>query len=167
MLKSGPIISKVYFKNLNFLHAVLNTGALVVAAFIYYFSMDSEIVDSDEIPGYLTTVGIVLAFVGVFASAYIYKSKALSLQGKESLSDKLVEYRKASIVSWVVLDVAIVGNLVVYFLNQNELLLYIALFLVALMFLKRPSRRRCIDSLALGKKDEELIMNPDAVVTEY
>ncbi len=165
MNKTVRKTSGVFFKDLMVIHASLNTGVLILAAFFYYFSMESG-AEEGEIPGWWSTVAIVVAFAGVFFSAYTYKSNSLALRSNDNLSEKLVAYRKASIASWIILDVAIIVNLAIYFINQNELLLYIALFLVALMFLKRPSKGRAIDSLDLGKKEREKIEDPDAVVVE-
>lgn len=130
---------------------------------IYYVSGGGSD-DTPEHLSYLTTVGIIIAFGGVFFSAYIYKSKTLALREVKDLEIKLQQYHSTSITSWAVLQFAILANLIFFFLALNDLLFFIALFLIGLLFLKRPSRSRCADSLSLNKQEIQIINDPDSIV---
>ena len=159
--------SKEYFKFLIYIHFAFNLGALVIAFFLYYTYLgnpaDPNVAEDLSI---LTTLGIIIAFGGVFFSAYTYKSKTLGLREVKNLSEKLSEYKSVSIISWTILEFSTLINIVFFFLTGNELLFYIALFLIALMFLKRPTRSRCRDSLGLNKEETRTIMSPDSIVIE-
>lgn len=159
----GSLRSSEYFRNLTLLHYGLMVGGLLVSLVFYYVSGGGSD-DSPEHLSYLTTVGIIIAFAGVFFSAYLYKSKTLTLREEKDLEKKLRQYYSTSIKSWAILQFAILSNLVFFFLVLNDLLFFISLFLIGLLFLKRPSRNRCEDSLSLNKEEIRIINDPDIIV---
>lgn len=152
-----------YFRKLTILHSALLVSAILITFIFYYLGGDPQ--EEESVQMY-TTIGIVVAFAAVFASAYWYKSKSLSLQKSEDLSEKLSEYRAVSQKTWMIMEVGIVINVILYFMGGGELLLYIALFLIVMFFLKRPSRQRCIDSLALNKAEQTKITDLNAVIID-
>jgi hypothetical protein len=102
---------------------------------------------------------------GITTSLIITKSRLGMIKEKNSLSEKLTDYRSVVIVKLALLEGPAFFAIVSYLLTADPLFLGIAAFMIVLFFINRPGREKLVQDLELSQKDIDFLNNPDSIIT--
>jgi len=144
---------KEWLNQLVILHSALVIGVIIIAFIIYY-------VGEPKLGGFKNSpipsadiIGAVLAFFGIIASNFIYRSRLPGIQKIPGLSDKLLQYRGTLLISYALLEFACLANIILAFISGNIFNLYIAIVLAILFFFKRPVKDKIFKDLMLSNEE--------------
>jgi len=159
--------SKEYFRSLMIVHAALLAGQ-VIFLFISFFLNASGLIiaDSGDLDRIFTIVVPLFVLAGITTSLVLTKTRLTQIREKGSLNEKLTEYRSAFIVKLALLEGPSFLAIVCYLLTANPLFLGLAVFMIVLFFINRPTREKVSAELELHQHDIDLIDKPDSVITD-
>lgn len=144
---------KEWLKQLVLLHGALIIGVILVSFMIYYIAQpmaggyEGRPIPSPDI------IGVVLAFVGIIASNFIFRSRLPKIQKVDGLDHKLLQYRATLIIRYAILLFVCLSNIILAFLTGNIFNLYIALVVDVLFFFKRPIKQKIFKDLMLSQDE--------------
>ncbi|MCX6316076.1 MAG: hypothetical protein NTW29_02205 [Bacteroidetes bacterium] len=105
----------------------------------------------------VTAVGVVAAACMLGARSYYKKTMAMGEGTLYLLSDKLNHYRAAFIIYMALCEGPAIFSVIILLLTGKFIVLIITALLLAMMWLKVPTRSRIIQELKLDWREKELI----------
>ena len=142
-----------FFKTLSIIHLALVGGILVFGA-ITYFNNGSFEANADPNDIFIYVVPIVAAF-GYFMSQFLFKKQLQSINRTDELSTKMSKYLSASIVMYALIEGPAFLAIFEYSFSGNALFLVIAIFLVAYLYMQKPTQRKFMDNVPLTMEDKK------------
>ncbi len=144
---------KDWLKQLLLMHTALTVGALLIIIVFYYIS-DMTFGGYEIRPGFLIEfIGLFIAIAGVFFSQLMFKRSLPKIRGLSTLDDKLFEYKKSSILSFALLEGGCLINAVFAYSTGNLFSIMIALAVLAILYLKRPTQQKVFTDLKLSEEE--------------
>ena len=137
-----------YLKILSFLHLGILATPLILALFFYFQIQEAHLSFSDSEDMFLAIVPII-AMAGIFLADFLFRKMAKSIPTNMGLKDKLARFQTACIVSYALLEGAALFSIVIFYNTQNFAYLFIGLFLLFYLYLKRPTKDKVEDLLNL------------------
>lgn len=139
-----------YIKSLSNLHAIFFGGqfllALILAGLVYVGYLTSY--PYEAFSGTLAFFGLAIFVFCRLISQYLYKRRVSEISdNNQSLKKKLDQYMSASIQRWVIMEFAILFNIILIYLSGNWILLIINLLMIVLFFLMRPTTSKTLEEL--------------------
>lgn len=142
------------FKQMNIIHAALCIGCALIIFIMYTLvNQDKSAVPSENI--FFTVIGVVIAFVNVLLSRVLFFMRTQQGQTITDFGQKINIYRAAFIVQMAMLEGAAIINVVFYFITKNKLHFFIAIGVLLLMIMRRPTRSMAAITL-FSAKDENI-----------
>ncbi len=163
------LTSKQYFRSLTIVYFALIAGLVfftVIAVFLNFQLSEFAKNNNENFKQTMLIVSLIFAFSGIAVSLLIFRKKLEKVWQKNTLSDKLNEYRGALIAKYAALEVASMFAIVAFMLCGDFILIVIAVVLILYMTIQRPSKERASIHLMLTYKDQQLINDDDAIVCE-
>jgi len=132
---------KPEIKVLIFLHRSLLMGQVILIALIYFTSTRMNNTTPNQDFGKALQTVVAIATIGCVAAGFIiFKKKVTSLQqGTQSFSEKLTQYRTASIIKYALLQGPCLFSMILFFLNKNPSSLFLSLILIVLFSMQTPA----------------------------
>jgi len=121
-------------RSLKVVHFALQFGSLSTVVLLYFFcSVQKTIsVDLDA----LLIVGFIVGLIAVVGSHVLFKQKVAEM---DSLPDEQPGMLRAAYVSrWALLQGAIIVSSIIFFMNGNQVHLFIALFAFTFLMSAKP-----------------------------
>lgn len=145
---------KLPFKQLVILHAALMMGPLSFVAIVFFIHSDPFIFGFD-LSNPLPIVAIAFSSSALFLSRFLFTKMISSFDTQASASDRFEVYRRASIVSWALVEGSALFNCIVAMLTGSSLFLIISVFLIAYLFYLKPSKSKAVEILGTDESDFE------------
>lgn len=152
---------KEYFSLLN----IVYVGMLITPCLFLLFALvvtEPNSFSEHDIP-YLIAVGVVM-FLG-FTLAYSYSQKKIKeAKLKRGLREKLINYRKALFVPWIILDIIIIFSIACYMIAGEHIFVCTAIFSLVILLLNKPGLKSLIDRLDLKRDEQRILENPNSAL---
>lgn len=140
------------FKILNIIHAALCAGVIVILVlFRYLVKKETAPAENNVL---FEVAGVVIAFICVMSSRFLFFMRTKSALSVASLKEKIDIFRSAFIVQMALLDGAAVTNCLFYLIGKNDLNFFVGLGVMLLMLFRRPTR--VMAAMVLFNPNEDL-----------
>lgn len=140
------------FKQMNIIHAALCIGcALVIYVMYTLVNQDKNAVPVENI--IFTVIGVAIAFINVLLSRVLFFMRTRQAQTISDLGQKINIFRAAFIIQMALLEGAAIVNIIFYFITKNKNHFFIAIMVLLLMIVRRPTRSMAAITLFASKDD--------------
>lgn len=140
------------FKQMNIIHAALCIGcALVIFVMYNLVKQDENVIPSANI--IISVLGVAIAFINVMLSRFLFFMRTRQGQTTNDFSQKINIFRAAFIIQMAMLEGAAIINIIFYFLTKDKLHFFIAIGVLLLMVMRRPTRSMAAITLFSSKDD--------------
>ncbi|MDX2302421.1 MAG: hypothetical protein NW226_06450 [Microscillaceae bacterium] len=159
--------SKQYLTSLTIIHLGLLMGQVIFGVIAFFlnsqedFSTEGDNSDLRNIFIYLVPF---LILSGVSAGFFMMRSRLSMIQQKNSLAEKLQEYRTVLIMKYALMEGPALVALVAYLLTADLMFLGLAALVIVFFVLERPSKDKIIMDLALNSEGRSALQNPETKV---
>ena len=120
--------------------------AFILAGLVYMGYLTSY--PFEGVSGTVSFFGVAVFVFCRLISQYLYKSRISEISDNhQSLKKKLDQYMTASIQRWVIMEFAILFNIILIYLSGNWVLMIITLLMIVLFFLMRPTTSKTLEEL--------------------
>lgn len=140
------------FKQMNIIHAALCIGCALIL-FIMYTLVNQ---DKNAVPAtnmIFTVLGVAIAFINVLLSRILFFMRTQQAQTISDFGQKINIFRAAFIIQMAMLEGAAIINAIFYFLTKDKLHFFIAIGVLLLMVMRRPTRSMAAITLFSAKDD--------------
>ncbi|GGF34648.1 hypothetical protein [Echinicola rosea] len=164
-MKTQPQTSKAYFKNLTILHGMLLVAQIAFFTAAYFFT-DRSMVSNEELNSLFTYLIPVLVLAGIAGSNLLFRKQLAKLIETDTLKVKLTGYLSSLVIKYALLEIPAMLSIVAYFITANYLFLGMAVVVLIVFVLDRPSMGRTITDLQLSMAERQKVENPHEEVAE-
>lgn len=164
-MKTQSQTSKDYFKSLNVLHGMLLMAQIAFLLAAYFFT-DRAVVNNDELDAVFRYLIPVMVLAGIAGSNLLFKKQLAKLVEMTALKAKLTGYLSSLVVKYAILEIPAMMAIVAYFITANYLYLWMAMVVLVVFILDRPSMGRVIADLQLSLSERQKVENPNEVIAE-
>jgi hypothetical protein len=165
-MENNQQTTRSYFKMLSIIHFFLVLGIVLFGLVVTFIITDFQHPDNDsdlaKLFVYLVP-GMVIA--GIVASNMISTFKLNALNTNSDFNVKLKGYSEILIIRYVFLDFPSLFALVVVFMTSNINYMVYAGLLVALLIIKRPTKKLVIADLELEQKEISFLEDPNSIIS--
>ncbi len=163
-METIKMTSGAYFKSIKIVHLALVIGVVFFTLISVFLQFNGFGTVGHELTNILLIVVPIIALVGVFASAFLFKKKLNGINGRSNLKEKMEDYRSALIVKLALIEGPSFFTIIAFLLTGNYIFLGIAVMLIIVFLIYKPSQTKFINDLELTNKELDLINNADAVI---
>jgi hypothetical protein len=164
-MEPKPQTSQEYFRTLKIIFFALILGQVFFALVSYLLNKDMAMtVLEKELINVLKYLLPVFILGGYLSSKLMFSKNLKTAISRQTLSEKLTDYRTALIIRFALLEGASFITTLVYLLTGNAIFLGFAVIVIVIFLTMMPSAARAVKDLQLNVYDEQKISNPDAVI---
>lgn len=140
------------FKTIQIIYGALIFGIVVFTIVVFTMvEIPNYIIDLKDI---YTIVVPITAVGGVFLSNFLYQNFINKISASDLLSSKLAQYQTATLIKGACLEAPALLAVVATFLSNNIVFLFIAMLLVAVMYLKFPKKEKFAAEVKLSFEEK-------------
>jgi hypothetical protein len=161
------LTTQEYFRKLSIIHGAMLTGMILLTLVGIYISQVSPIViDNELFRRVLLGLIPLVAIMGIYIGARLFKTRLLPLREKQHLKEKLGGYTALLLLFLALLEGPALFSIMGFILTGNYLFLGITLLLFFIFIMNKPSRDKIEADLALGSHESAILDDPYAIVAE-
>ncbi len=158
--------SREYFRSLQMVYIALIAGQVFFGVVSFYLNQFADFgAPGKELRDIFIYIVPLFIIGGTAASLLVFKNRLKVSAGKTSLNEKMTDYRAALIVRYALLEGPSFLALVVYLLTGDLLFLGMAGLIVLFFLTIMPTINKGVKDLELSPADEQLLNDPNAVIT--
>jgi len=166
-METKPLTSKEYFRTLQIIHLALIAGLLFFGLLAVFLINSGEfIVELKELKKTFFILVPVFVIGGYLGGRILFKKSMETAGKKESLPEKMADYRSALIVKYALLEGPSMLAIIAYLLTGDLSFIIIAAFIIAIFLTLRPNAGRAISDLNLNNYEIENIQDPNFTITQ-
>lgn len=128
---------KDYFKHLNLIHKGIIGGIILLIVIIKLVVKQAEEFPFDK---KISTLVLVLTIILMIVSSWFFKKKCASVKQASSLLKKLNTYKNQFLIQMVILQIAMVLNVILWMFGGANIHLYITLMIMVYTIAKAPTK---------------------------
>lgn len=129
----------------------------IFIAFALYFLHDMNIIQTDFTNfEYLPLIVLIINTTSILSAKYFFTARN-RIDVKFSINEKIDKYRSNSLLIIAVLDFVNIVNIIIYFLTGSGIYLLVALLVLILFIVYRPSKIKFADTSLSSHEKSELI----------
>jgi hypothetical protein len=166
-MKTKSQTAKDYFKTLTLIYYSIIAVQFAFGLFAYlYTAGGGSLVPGENFRGtliYLVPVFVIGGFVG---GNMFFKKRLDATKTKNGLTEKMAEYRSASIVRYALLEAPYFFSIVAYLLTKDLLFIGFGGMIILFFLTIKPTKEKAANELELNATEKNKINNPDAVIAE-
>lgn len=144
-------------KALTILHLALIVAQvifLLISLVISYTNDISSVSPLKEYANQLITVCIVLGIAGYLGGNMIFRKRLDAInENANSLRQKINDYRAACIIRWALLEAPILFCIILFYVTNNSIQLFVAAAFIILFFTTRPSLQKVASDLRVNEEE--------------
>lgn len=148
-------------KALHILHKALFAGQvlfLLIASFITYGGKVQSASSLSLYPNQILLLCIGIGIAGYLAGNFLFRKKLAQINSdSKSLTEKLNDYRSASITRWAMMEFATLFCIILFLVAKINMLLIVAVALILLFLATSPSLRKTASDLNVSETEIEQI----------
>jgi hypothetical protein len=163
-MESMAFTSGSHFRSIKIIHFGLVTGVVFFIIVVLLVQFKGFGTFSEDIKVILLVVTSVFTFFGVFAGQFAYKKKIEEGKSKSRLIEKLDIYRSALIIKLALIEGPSFFAVVSYLLTGCYIFPGIALLLIVVFLMYRPTPDNFIMDLDLSPDEAAIVNNPEAII---
>lgn len=138
---------------------------LVVLSFFLAFALvitEANNFSEHDIP-YLISNAIIM-LLGFFIAYSYFQKKTKEAKQKRGLREKLMNYQKALLVVWIIVDIITCFSIVFYIISGEHVFVCTAIFSLVILLLNKPSLSNLIEKLDLEENEQRIMQNPKSAI---
>jgi hypothetical protein len=158
--------SKDYFKAMDIMFFALLAGQFMFALIVLIFSQMGIIAGGFDISVTNIFIGVLIVFIGscLFASNFVFKNKLKSIDAMAPLSNKMAEYRSASIIKWALLEGPSFLAIIFTFLTGNLIFLGFSGLVMIYFFTMKPGAEKAANEMGLDYEEKQRLTDPETLL---
>ena len=160
------LTSRQYFAKLQTIHAGIIAGVVIFGALSFLIPNATALQD-DELLTILEYVTLAVVLAGVGSGLMQYRRRIPVIANHENMQHKMASLYSAQISRWTMMALPPVVCAVNYWVMHSIIFLAAFGFLVSILAILFPSKKKTIRDLQLIPKDIEVIQKSDAVVAVW
>jgi hypothetical protein len=166
-METKPQTSREYFRALQIIFYALIAGQVSFALVSVFLNQMSDFSSGTEDLRKIFLI-IVPVFVigGYLGSRFLFKNNLKTARSRESLTEKMNDYRAACVVRYALLEGPSFLAIITFLLTGDYVFLGITGFIIAIFLTIIPSQDKAVFELELNPYEEQKIRDPDAVISE-
>ncbi|MDR1181088.1 MAG: hypothetical protein LBL13_03820 [Bacteroidales bacterium] len=158
------ITSRQYFKRLTTVYYVLVVGLSVFVILTGIFlKLEGQLYEFESIKAFFIMTPLITV-IGFFCSKIVFKRSLEKLSYKEDLIKKMRGYRWALRAKYAFLAVPSFLTIVVTIITGEKTFLSLAVLLILLLFIEKPSSIKAAKELDLYSENAQTVRNPDKII---
>jgi hypothetical protein len=148
---------KNQLKITNVIYITLAIGLILFFMIVMYLMENQSITTVQKLDSFFTIVIPLFGLLMMYLSRFLFNKMIAKLSVDADLSQKIVQYRTAKIISWALIEGASFLALVAALLTLNYLYIAVLIFLFGYFLLSRPSKESFIKDLHLTSEQSDKI----------
>lgn len=145
------------FKTISIFHIAMCVGLIaIVAVFRFIVKQDNTASTPNQT---MEIIGIAVGFIGIISARLLFFKQVKTAHTVSALKDKIAIFRNAFIIQMAILEAAALLNAVLYFITKNDMHFFIAVGIILLMIVRRPTRAMAGMTLFTSMEDKQVIYN--------
>jgi hypothetical protein len=144
-----------YLKSLKIVHRVLLTGQCIMLAIVLYLVMQQTMpAAKPALDKTLQVIALLVSFAVVFGATAVFKKRIAVINNTMgNLAEKSNHYRKANLIQWAMVEVAVLFSISCFLLTGNYAFAALAIALMLFFALLGPSRLKTMLQLQLNEQE--------------
>lgn len=155
--------SKQYFKSLKLIHIALMIGQVSFASVAFLINSLEPIAMTELNDTFLILVAV-FTLGSLAAGKLVAKNKLKAAKQKQTLSEKLDDYRVLIITKLALLELPVFFAIVSFILTSNLTFLGLSGLVLIIFIIQAPTQDKLIDDLELTYAEKTLIEDPESNV---
>lgn len=152
-----------YFRTLLILFGALLMGQLAMLGVFYFVPIPVNAALPREVLKYYVPAGTIL-LIGL--AWWVRQNRVQAARAQPDLLGKFRGYRLALVLSYALLEIALLVPAVVYFISRDPSVLMLAALPLAVFIFMRPDRTKLIAELDLSQQEQMALEDPGTIVSE-
>jgi hypothetical protein len=143
-----------YLKSLKIVHRALLAGQCIMLAIVLYLVMQQSMpAAKPALDKTLQVIALLVSFAVVFGAAAVFKKRLAVINNMGNLAEKSNHYRKANLIQWAMVEVAVLFSISCFLLTGNYAFAALAIALMVFFALLGPSRLKTMLQLQLNEQE--------------
>jgi energy-converting hydrogenase Eha subunit A len=162
-MDNTTITSGAYMKQLKLVHKIMVTAivlfSLIVVIILKTANVDLAVQKSASFHSYAQFIIPILAIGALFGGSYMFKKMidSINAQPQLKLSEKLNQYRSASILRWSCIESPMILSAIIYLMTGKYFYLIILFLFFVLFILYTPHEEKVKMHLNLSSKEASIM----------
>jgi len=133
---------KTQQKALSILHLAICFGAILLILILHFVVKPIDLSNLSSKVGSMAMVGLCISSVNVLLANLIFKKKTASIGTDQINESNMTQFAGAYVFKWVLMEGAIIVNVLLYFFAESHaMLIVISLLLLLLLYVSKPKFR--------------------------
>ncbi len=138
----------------NILFLSLLIGQLLFMAVAVFVVQTGKVGTPDEgLDSIFLIVVPLFGMTAMFVSRFIYNKKVESIISENDKLKRIIVYRTSKIISWAIIEGAVIFSSVIYMRSNNNIYIATAFFLFGFFIMNRPSKDQFKEVCNLSESD--------------
>ncbi len=163
-MENSEISSRTFFSTLALIHAGMVVGLVLFLSIAFYINASGGYKGNIELDVFIWVIPLV-AVSGIIASILIFRVKTRKARGIEDFVSRLWAYKTTLIIRWALLEGPALLAIIGYLISGEMPFFSIAVMLIMILLISRPSRKKLIMDLQLSSIEKILIDDPAAMIS--
>ncbi len=163
-MENSEISSRTFFSTLALMHAGMVVGLVLFLSIAFYINASGGYEGNIELIVFIWVIPLV-AVSGMIASILVFRAKIQKARGIEDFVSRLSAYKTALIIRWALLEGPALLAVIGYLISGEILFFSIAVMLIMILLISRPSRKKLAMDLQLSSIEKILINDPAAMIS--
>lgn len=167
-METNQLTSGAYFKSMQIVYYALFAGPLFMGIILFFlYQTGSLAATAQDLRDIFIYIVPLFAVGGLVSSNLMFRSLLTKIKSRQTLKEKMTEYRSALVVRYALLEGSSFFSIVAYLLTGDILFLGIAGLIILYFLLLKPTIARAVKDLELNPDDEHSLNDPDKVIFEF
>ena len=146
---------KDFHRKIAIIHGALFFGQAIFAIIAWILNINGTLKIVEKSFNFLLPI-IIFIIIGVFAASFfVFRSRLVLVKGVKVTEDKLNSYNAALIMKYALLEMATFFALICFLLTSIKIYFIIAVIVILIFALNRPTKDKLISDLEFVHNDDE------------
>jgi hypothetical protein len=154
-----------YTKNILRTYSILLLGIMAPPVFFLviatFLQLQGEFADNKHMEEILMPLTAGIAILGILGNGMVFRMLVAKARPDQNLLQKLQTYQTGFIARLAILEAPALMCGIGYMLTGNAIFIGIALALLFMMVIRRPSLAEIMEKLPLSREEEALLQDPE------
>ena len=140
------------------IYSSIFTGLILFLIVVILIIQDSNAEGGNNLDKIFTVIVPIFGLLIMVISKLVYNKLVSGYLSMTDLVEKIMRYRTAKIISWVMIEAACLFALVATMLTTNYLYTAVVIFLLGYLFMLKPSKESLIRDMQLNSAESDIVL---------
>lgn len=148
---------KSRLQTMTILHAATVMPIVIFLGVAYFLTDQEDFSDDSDLSKMLLIFVPIIAIIGFTIGTFIFRKQLVKIRKLEHLKDKQLQYQTISIMQYALLEGPGLFAAVAYFMTGDLIFAGIAVVIIVLLLMNRPTKFKIVSDLELSQADKTLL----------